>query len=102
MNTRRHFIRWMPLAGSALLLGRQAQAQQPMVDEKDAVAVSLGYVADASKVDKSKFPKFVAGQACSGCALFQGKAGAASGPCPIFAGKQVAAKGWCSAFAKKP
>jgi High potential iron-sulfur protein len=71
-----------------------------MVDEKDAVAVSLGYVADASKVDKAKYANFAAGQNCAGCALYQGAAAAAGG-CPLFAGKQVSAKGWCSAFAKK-
>ena len=71
-----------------------------MVDEKDAVAVSLGYVADASKVDKAKYANFAAGQNCASCALYQGAA-APSGGCPLFAGKQVSAQGWCSAFAKK-
>ncbi|RZL34059.1 MAG: iron permease [Rubrivivax sp.] len=100
MSTRRSFIRLVPVAGAGLLAG--TAWAQPMVDEKDPTAVSLGYVADAAKVDKAKFPKHVAGQACGNCALFQGKAGAASGPCPIFQGKQVSAKGWCSAYAKKP
>ena len=72
-----------------------------MVDEKDAIAVSLGYVADASRVDKAKYPNYAAGQACSSCSLFQAAAGAEVGGCPLFAGKQVNAKGWCSAFAKK-
>lgn len=76
-------------------------AAGPMVDEKDAQAVSLGYVADASKVDKAKFASFQAGQACSNCALYQGAAGSTAGGCGIFAGKQVAAAGWCSAYAKK-
>jgi len=97
MNTRRHFIRILPLAGAGLLAG-QAQAQA-MVDEKDPTAASLGYVADANK---SKNAKRVAGQNCAGCALFQAKAGAPAGGCAIFPGKQVAAKGWCTAFAKKP
>jgi High potential iron-sulfur protein len=72
-----------------------------MVDEKHAVAVSLGYVADAGRVDKAKYPNYAAGQACSTCALFQAAAGAEAGGCPLYAGKQVSAKGWCSAFAKK-
>ena len=78
-----------------------AAAAGPMVDEKDAVAVSLGYVADASRVDKAKYPNYAAGQACSSCTLFQAAAGAEAGACPLYAGKQVSAKGWCSAFAKK-
>lgn len=100
MNTRRNFIRLIPAAGAGLMAG--SAWPQAMVDEKDPMAVSLGYVADASKVDKAKYPKHVAGQACGNCALYQGKAGAAAGPCPIFQGKQVSAKGWCSAYAKKP
>ncbi len=100
MSTRRNFIRLIPLAGGAVLTGRALA--QPMVDEKDPTALSLGYVSDVSKVDKAKYPKYAAGQGCHACALYQGKAGAASGPCPIFAGKQVSVKGWCSAFAKKP
>jgi hypothetical protein len=52
-------------------------------------------------VDKTKQPKYAAGQICGNCALFQGKATDAAGGCPLFAGKQVAGKGWCSAYAKK-
>lgn len=99
MNTRRHFIRLIPAAGCGLMAG--TAWSQAMVDEKDAAAVALGYVADSSKVDKAKQPKHVAGALCSNCQLYQGKAGAAAGACPLFAGKQVAAKGWCTAYVKK-
>jgi High potential iron-sulfur protein len=78
-----------------------AAATGPAVDEKDATAVSLGYVADAAKVDKAKYANYVASSNCSSCALYQGAAGSAQGGCPLFAGKQVASKGWCSAWAKK-
>ena len=100
MSTRRNFIRLVPLVGTGLLAGKAWS--QAMVDEKDPTAVSLGYVADATKIDKAKQPKHVAGAACGNCALYQGKAGAPAGPCPIFAGKQVSAKGWCTAYVKKP
>ena len=76
-------------------------AAGPMVDEKDAAAVSLGYVGDASKVDKAKYSQYVSGSMCSNCALYQGAAGSAQGLCPLYAGKQVAAKAWCTAWAKK-
>ena len=99
MSTRRNFIRMIPVAGGSLLAA--PAWSQAMVDEKDPLAVSLGYVSDVSKVDKAKFPKYAAGQGCQFCALYQGKPGAASGPCPIFQGKTVSVKGWCSAFAKK-
>ena len=97
-NTRRTFL--MTLAASGAALASTAQAQS-MLDEKDPQAVALGYVADATKTDTKKFPKYAAGQVCTNCALFQGKAADASGGCPLFAGKQVAGKGWCSAWAKK-
>ena len=99
MTSRRSFIQIIPFAGAlALGAGPALAADAPKVDEKDPQAVALGYVADAAKVDKAKFTKYAAGQACGSCQLYQGKAGDAAGPCAIFAGKQVAAKGWCSAF----
>ena len=91
---RRVFLMTLGASGAALANGVQAQA---LLDEKDAQAVALGDVADAKRVDVKKYPKFAAGQNCSNCALFQGKAGG----CPLFAGKQVADAGWCSAWAKK-
>ena len=98
MTSRRRFIAIVPLIGAAAL----ARAQTPLVDPKDSQAVALGYTPDATKVDKAKYPKYAAGQACSGCALYQGKAGDAAGPCPLYAGKSVAAKGWCSAWVQRP
>jgi hypothetical protein len=100
MSNRREFIVQFGLASTAVMAGN-VMAAAPMLAEADAQAKALGYVADAAKADKVKFPKFAAGQACTNCALFQGKAGDAAGGCPLFAGKQVAGKGWCSAYAKK-
>jgi hypothetical protein len=101
MTSRRQFIQIVPVAGAALVAGRPAFAQGAMVGDKDPQAIALGYVSDATKADKNKYKNYAAGQACAGCALFQGKPGDAAGGCPLFAGKQVSAKGWCSAFAKK-
>lgn len=143
MTTRRQFIKIVPLAGAAFVVGcsdkpapppkvaeaapapapaavapapptaalstpptappatSAASGNLPMVDEKDATAVALGYVANATKADTAKYKTYAAGQNCSGCQLFQGQAGAAAGPCSLFAGKQVSSQGWCSAFAKK-
>lgn len=98
-TTRRIFL--MTLSGGAaacLSLGASAQAK---LDEKDPQATALGYVDDATRVDKKKYPAHAAGQVCGNCALYQGKPGEASGPCPLFGGKLVSAKGWCSAWAKK-
>lgn len=101
MSNRREFIVQLSLGGSALAGANAFAADLPMVDATNPQAKALGYVADTTKVDAKKFPKHVAAQDCSNCALYQGKAGAASGGCPLFAGKQVAAKGWCSAYVKK-
>ena len=95
---RRVFLITLAASGAALATRVQAQV---LVDEKDAQAVALGYVADAKRVDVKKYPKFAAGQNCANCALYQGKAGDKAGGCPLFAGKQVAATGWCSAWTKK-
>lgn len=104
MTTNRRTFVIQSIAGAGLLaaatLSTQAQAQAALL-ESDPQAKALGYVADATKADKVKFPKYAAGQACTSCALFQGKATDAAGGCPLFAGKQVAGKGWCSAYAKK-
>ena len=75
-------------------------ATGPLVDEKDAQAIGLGYVAVAANADKAKFPKYADGQLCSNCSLYQGGS-AAQGGCPLFAGKQVLGKAWCSAYNKK-
>ena len=98
--TRRVFLMTVAATGTAAL-SAGAMAQAAMVAEKDPQAAALGYVADATKADTKKFPKYAAGQNCTSCALYQGKPGDAAGNCPLFAGKQVAAKGWCSAWAKK-
>jgi hypothetical protein len=97
-TTRRIFLITAAATGATFAAGARAQA---MVSEADPQAAALGYVADATKADTKKFPKYAAGQNCVSCALYQGKAGDAAGNCPLFAGKQVAGKGWCSAWAKK-
>jgi len=95
---RRVFLMTLAASGAALATRAQAQA---LVDEKNPQAVALGYVADAKRVDVKKFPKFVAGQNCTNCALYQGKATDKAAGCPLFAGKQVAGPGWCSAWVKR-
>lgn len=101
MQSRRSFLINSIGVVSALAVARTALAAAPKVDEKDQAAVALGYTADAGRIDKAKYPKYAAGESCSNCQFFQGKAGDAFAPCPMLAGKQVAAKGWCNVYAKK-
>lgn len=96
---RRTFLMTVALAGPAGL----AQAQTPpMLGESEPAAQAQGYVADAKKVDRKKWPKYQPGQLCSNCALYQGKPSDAAAPCPLFAGKRVAGPGWCNAWVKRP
>ena len=73
-----------------------------MLSESDATAKSLGYVADAKKVNAAANPNYKPGQHCANCMQYTGKAGAAAGPCNIFPGKDVAAAGWCKVWVLKP
>ncbi len=86
---------------AAALIARDASAAEALL-ETDATAKSLGYVSDAGKVDAKANPTYKAGQNCSTCIQFGGKAGAADGPCNIFPGKLVKAKGWCKVWVLKP
>ena len=101
-TNRRIFIVRSATALSLVAQARLALAMAgPVVDEKDAKAVAVGYRADASKIDKAKFPSFAAGQNCGNCTQFQGKPGISAGPCTHFANKPVLAAGWCSAYSKR-
>jgi len=98
MTSRRRFISLVPVLGAATLARAQGA---PLVDPKDPQAQALGYTADATKVDKAKYPKYAPGQNCAGCALYQGKPSDKSAPCPLYAGKAVLSNAWCSAWVKR-
>ncbi len=73
----------------------------PRLSLDDPQAKALGYVHDATTVDKAAQPRYEPGQACKNCALFTG-GDQPWGGCGLFVGKSVAAAGWCSAYAPKP
>jgi hypothetical protein len=100
MTNRRTFILQVSV-GAVAATNAHAVTAKGLLPENDPQAVSFGYRADASKVDKKKYPKFADGQNCGSCALFQGKGKVTSGPCPLFGNRVVAAKGWCTSWAKK-
>lgn len=74
----------------------------PKLAEDDPQAKSLAYVHDAADIDAAMQPRFKAGQACSNCALYQGKADDEWAACSIFPGKAVKGTGWCTVYAPKP
>lgn len=104
MSSRRVFLlKVLPAVGAATLLGNQAFAQdEPLLDPKDPLAAALGYVHDATKVDKTKYPQHTATQSCANCALLTTKATDPTGKCSLFQGKKVTTAGWCVSWAKKP
>jgi hypothetical protein len=87
MNNRRRFITPVPFAGAALLAACSKEAATPaatpapapaavsganlpVLQEADALAMSLGHVALASRADGSRYESHNPGQACCNCALF--------------------------------
>ena len=100
-SSRRSFLITSLGVATTVALSRQAFADAPKASEADPTSQALGYKLDAAKVDKAKYAKYAAGQDCSNCTFYQGKATDAFAPCPMFGGKQVSSKGWCSAYSKK-
>jgi hypothetical protein len=95
--SRRHVLFLALFVGNAL-----ADTSPPKVNEKDSLAAALGYVSDAKRVDKKKYPMYQEGTTCSSCSWYQGKAGdAAGGGCTFFPGKNVDVNGWCRMWNKK-
>ena len=68
-NSRCQFTIFSAASARALALSGKVQPQV-MVAETDPQAAVLGYKANASKVDKAKYPSFAASQACSNCAMY--------------------------------
>ena len=56
--------------------GERTRLQELERGKDDPQAKALGYVTDATKADKSKFPKYQPGQHCAVCQLYQGPASA--------------------------
>lgn len=105
--SRRDIVKSGLIAGALVpamaWVGGSAQAAAlPPLDPKDPTAQALGFVTDATKVDKAANPTYNASQKCGTCAQFQGKASDATAGCSIFSGKSVPSGGWCKVWAQKP
>jgi hypothetical protein len=85
---------------SAVPAGKQA------AKEDEAVAASLGYKEDASKVDTAKFPKRAgpegSKQFCHNCQFYTAEGDSGWGNCQIIRSGLVKADGWCNTWAAKP
>lgn len=104
--SRRGFLGKSAVAIATVAVGRQAigtaaAADMPMVDPTSAQAQGLGYVEDATTVDKSKYARYQDGQKCANCQLYGGGPDSEAGSCGIFPGKRVKSTGWCNVYAPK-
>jgi len=100
---RRNFVRGSAAAAAGLVIARFSHAQAPVVTEDDPTAVAMGYAADHTTVDTSKWTKKAGSgdaQQCTTCALYQ-PLDDSYGNCAIFAGKRVHAAGWCNGWVPK-
>jgi High potential iron-sulfur protein len=98
---RRSLVKNLAAAAAAvsILRGVKSRATDlPHLNVKDAEAVALGYVENATQVDAKKYRTYVQGSRCDNCLLLQGSSGASYRPCNLFAGKVVSAAGWCSGW----
>ena len=89
------------LAGYTLIAST-AHANDPSVlNEDDPIALALGYKADATQVDISRYPKKAGEQGskqiCANCTLYT-EQNDALGLCAAVPGKLVAGAGWCQAW----
>ena len=103
--TRRAVVKFGLMAGTVVpavgLLGegsRAAASELQPLDPRDPMAVTLGFIDDATKVDVKTNSSYVRGQTCANCEQFQGPRDAARGGCVLFAGKSVPAAGWCKVW----
>lgn len=105
-HSRRGFLLGsLGLGSTALLTLRdrpsQAAPALPHLPASNALAKSLGYTDDATKVNRTAFPTYKPGDDCSKCRFFQGTTGEAWGPCQVFKGFDVNRHGWCISFVVK-
>ena len=75
-------------------------ADLPPLDPKEAAAVTLGFINDATKVDAVANPRYAAGQTCANCEQYIGKQSDPKGGCVLFPGKSVPGAGWCKVWRK--
>ena len=98
---RRTFAIQSILGTAGLVAVDLTYAEASMLLESNLQAKTLGYRADASKIENASFPNYAPGQKCAACQMFRAQQpGTAVGSCAIFPGKLVSAEGCCNAYVK--
>ena len=86
---------------AASLLARDAAAEA--LSESDATAKSLGYVADANKVDAAANPNYKPGQTCANCMQLHRQGRVPQRVPAIFSRARTSRpRGWCKVWVLKP
>lgn len=105
--SRRQFLRTAAIAAVAApiafkLIARPAAAAstKPPLPLDNPQAMALGYIEDATKVDKAKHANFKEGSDCNNCQFHQGETGEWV-DCMLFPANAVAGAGWCVSWAAK-
>jgi len=75
----------------------------PVLSPNDPAAKALGYIEDATKVDKKANPNHKPEQNCGNCLQWADKNRKAPlAKCNLFPGKLVKNSGWCKVWVKAP
>lgn len=99
MRTLRRTFMIHSIGAAALVVsGRSVWAAPPQLQESDPAAQALGYKANATQVDHTKYPHYSTNQRCANCQFYQGKPADANALCALFGAKQVSGAGWCNAY----
>jgi len=99
MKNRREFVlKFVSMAGAAVVLPRVALADVPLT-ENDPMARVMGFRLDTTKANQAKYPRHNNEQMCGKCMHFTNP-GADSAKCDLF-NKIVPKGGWCSGFTNR-
>lgn len=73
---------------------------QSEVSADDEIAGAVGYIPDATKVNRKRYVGYKSGQQCSGCTLYA-SASENWGRCRLISKGFVRAGGWCGSYSPR-
>jgi High potential iron-sulfur protein len=75
-------------------LAAAAKPLRTLLQPEESAGKTIGYVANAARVNPGEFPSYRRGQSCASCALVEFGTGRARG-CSVVPGRLVLATAWC-------
>jgi hypothetical protein len=85
----------------AIIRGTRADTALEPLAESSSQAIALGYVSEASKLDRAKSPTYSVGQACGTCVLARPHQEPSQLRCALVPLNTVSRTGWCKAWVAK-